>query len=1120
MPRFRLFISTLISSALFGLLPLGQYAAWAECPTPGEGVLVPTFCVTSTGDVAGGSEVTLRDAVTSANLETSSEIRFRSDIYADGIAEIKLTSPLEITSNVQIIGPELKAVEGEPVPQPQILISRDSGMAVGSSMIEISQNVEVKIEGVSLNSAGGAGHAIEVKEEAEGETDSVLTVEKSVIKNANSDSSGGAISTPGTVNIIESTIENNHSEGDGGAISAGGDVNVVNSTITNNSALGNGGAIQSEFNVAISNTLMENNSSSGAGGGVAAEGDVTVSYSGILDNTASSDGGAIYAMGDIRVEDDSLVDGNRSLNGEGGALKSEGTVTVLFSEISNNQSGSSGGAISAPQVLVNVEVVLIESEPVLVAATPMGDGPSSATFTGNSAGNKPDVTDTDEVDFRDDFNQRAGSGGAISAETVTTSQATFVSNTAIAGGAISVSDNVDISNSSFHANIANDGYGGAIDIDDFSSANSSIVNSTFNGNTAGDGGAIDGNGMVDVEGTELEPRLIVEGSTFSGNQAEGSGGAIYHIGKIEVSDSDFTSNSAEGRDGGAIYAENTAQITDSTFIDNHAGGNGGAISAGDSVEVTNSTFNENSTGERGGAIYANDDVSIASSSFGDNLSLNGGAIYAENTAQITDSTFIGNQAGENGGAISTGIALVNSSLFSSNSAANGGALEIFNESIIIDITENMGEPNPEIIECLGDLDAIEPEDLVSVYICLWNFNKVGNSVVMNSLFDENSSTEKGSAIFGATWLLFNTLSDNFSENGGSSIDLRSNLMTMLLGNLIISSNPEPLCAIPFDFSLRNLVSDESCTSMEDSLAELSGSLDPEMLSLLANPYMAGSERGIVPISLLEGLSMSLLTPMDFHLLVRLWLSELRGIENPLELLLPGSLQDAQLNYMHYFTSDEFVANSEDHVARSDELRNGELDLIRGILALILGMSSPNPGLEDPYSALEPTSQSVWRNAGRFIAFISEHISRDFMGNNRLVDGAWSAGAIETTLGSMDDESESESDSGPGYIEAQDDGKELLPQATNHQNWNQQTRDEMNWKLAEAERARLAAQEARDKAKKEAKLDRAKKRESLRAKTLEISTKVRATRTSNVKVSVKVQFNKGLKRANRFGAVAV
>lgn len=1168
MLRIRFFVSVLISGALFGVLPLGQYATWADCSVSGEEVGVSHFCVTNKSDDALETEsgLSLRAAITSANVQESSEIRFHTSIYADSMAEIKLTAPLNIDSNVRIIGPDLKLVEGQSNPIPQIVISRDESLAAGSSMIEIAQNTEVSVERVIVESLLPdpnilTGHAIEVKGDAETETSSVLSIEQSIIANASSVSNGAAISTPGTVNIVESTITSNVSQGDGGAISAGGDVNVTNSSIINNESAGDGGAIHSNSDVQISNTLLEGNTSGGKGGAVAAEGNVNISYSGVLDNSSVDDGGAVYAEGEVRVEDDALIDGNESIAGEGGAIKSESTVTVLFSEISNNQSGSSGGAISAPQVLVNVEQVLIESEPVLVVATPLSDGPSIATFTGNNAGINPDVTDTEEIDLRDDFNQRAGSGGAISAETVTTSQATFVSNTAIAGGAISVSSNVDVSNSTFNANVASDGFGGAIDIDDFSSANSSILNSTFNNNTAGDGGAIDGNGIV--EGLELDPQLVVEGSTFSQNQAEGSGGAIYQIGKLEISNSDFNSNSAEGGDGGAIYAAGATVISDSTFEGNLSGEDGGAISTEDSVEVTSSTFNENSSGERGGAIYSEVEVAVTTSSFEGNVSLNGGAlsssgdvaveesafignsaisseteiilsdiegalkdghggaIFAQNTARIENSSFEGNSADESGGAVSSQILLVNASTFENNSAHKGGALEVFNESRIIEITENMGEPDPAIIECLGeDFDPNQPQDLVRAYLCVWNFNNVGHSVVMNSLFDRNISTEKGSAIYGPTWLLFNTLNENYSANGGSSIDLRSNLMTMLLGNLIISSNPESLCTIPFDFSLRNLVSDETCTTMEDSLAELSGTLDPEMLSLLANPYTAGLEQEIVPIALLEGLSMSLLTPLDFHSLVVVWLSELRGIEDPFELLLPGSLQEAQLAYISYFTSEDFIADSEDHVALSDALRAGELDLLRGILALVLGMSIPNPDLEDPYSGLEPTSQSVWRNASEFLGFISENITKDLMENSRYIDRAWSAGAIETTLLSPEDEPDTEIPTDDPRPETLDSLPELLPEATQQSNWSQQSKEDLNLKLAEAEKARIAAQEATDRANKEAKTSRAKKRDALRAKTSEIAAKVRATKVASLKTPVKVQYNKSFVRPNKFGAIAV
>jgi predicted outer membrane repeat protein len=152
-----------------------------------------------------------------------------------------------------------------------------------------------------------------------------------------------------------------------------------------------------------------------------------------------------------------------------------------------------------------------------------------------------------------------------------------------------------INSSEFSDNVSN-ADGGAIDADGDTIINDSI----FSGNEAnGDGGAIDSDGI----------RTTINNSTFSGNSAPGGeGGAIDSADSATISDSTFANNSTgPGGDGGGIDTSNSGSdllVVRSTFSGNTADGDGGAMEAEDDVNVTNSTITDNTSVLGGGGINA------------------------------------------------------------------------------------------------------------------------------------------------------------------------------------------------------------------------------------------------------------------------------------------------------------------------------------------------------------------------------------------------------------------------------------------------------------------------------------------------------------------------------------
>lgn len=120
------------------------------------------------------------------------------------------------------------------------------------------------------------------------------------------------------------------------------------------------------------------------------------------------------------------------------------------------------------------------------------------------------------------------------------------------------------------------------------------------------------------------------GSTFSGNVADGAGGAIVSSGLfLRVADSLFTHNS--GRNGGAIYNDGTATtFTGSRFRANTATESGGAVAAISPVNLVRDLMSQNHADDRGGGLLVIHGLTtlVASRVISNSASISGGGIQA------------------------------------------------------------------------------------------------------------------------------------------------------------------------------------------------------------------------------------------------------------------------------------------------------------------------------------------------------------------------------------------------------------------------------------------------------------------------------------------------------------
>jgi len=196
------------------------------------------------------------------------------------------------------------------------------------------------------------------------------------------------------------------------------------------------------------------------------------------------------------------------------------------------------------------------------------------------------------------------------------------------------------------------GNGGAI----YANASPLVVqNSTFLGNdTLEDGGAI----------YVRDANLTVDECIFKGNHADEFGGAVvvynssFSPKTVTIQRSSFFDNTIHYFDGGGLAVEGrlTVTVENSAFFRNTTGFNGvgGAISIGTielgpynpaNVAIRNSTFSNNRASYYGGALYADDfdtkSVAVQNCTIVDNEAMSaGGGIYAPYTGYLTIETSI------------------------------------------------------------------------------------------------------------------------------------------------------------------------------------------------------------------------------------------------------------------------------------------------------------------------------------------------------------------------------------------------------------------------------------------------------------------------------------------------
>ena len=255
----------------------------------------------------------------------------------------------------------------------------------------------------------------------------------------------------------------------------------------------------------------------------------------------ASDGGGIFVSGNGTLTLSGVtVSNNHTTTGIGGGMLNNGTTTIANSIFSGNGTGGGGGGGG----INNQNAMTIDSTSITGNTTGSGGGNgaginnsatmtlTNATVSGNSAGG-------------------GGNGGGIFNSSQLTVGATSIGNNSAGpaggnGGGVYNSSTASFTNSTISTNAtAGGGNGGGA----YNSDTLTLVATPVVGNTAsGDGGGIYDSGLlltltnVTVGNNAAGPAgnggglfsisagIAVSGTTFSGNAAGGSGGAIYNNG--------------------------------------------------------------------------------------------------------------------------------------------------------------------------------------------------------------------------------------------------------------------------------------------------------------------------------------------------------------------------------------------------------------------------------------------------------------------------------------------------------------------------------------------------------------------------------------------------------------
>jgi filamentous hemagglutinin family protein len=579
------------------------------------------------------------------------------------------------------------------------------------------------------NQAGLDGGGIDSSEPT-----SSLVINRSTFLNNRAGVDGGGLFLGGNTQVIDVAVNNNQAGNAGGGIYNLGNLTIDQFSVSSNTALLGGGIanIGVGSRVTASNFLIDRNIAAGdRGGGVFSFQGAIAFTRGVFDQNQAARLGAGVALDnavgtlqDVVISNHQVIDAGAGINLEGtsaltlisalvrnnranygGAINTNtanGPVNITDSTFRTNTANVSGGAIYA-ETDTTISSTEFDGNVATVDAGAIYQ--QKRTLSLNSTIFRNNVSDRDggaiavfqnagllDVLNSSFINNRGGSGGAIFADPLTTTNITgtsFVGNQALAGnrvaydgGAIWNAGTATIASSFFDANIAQQS-GGAI----WNSGGLTIQSTTLNNNQAtNDGGAI----------ATTVGDLALNSSVLTSNTANNGGALDQNLGRLTIADSQFLTNRALVDGGGLNLLGTTNSSIQRTLIQGNQAASGGGVSLGGvtSLDLTQVALLGNQAISTGGGLKARSeqgfagtlnitDSSIIANSAGNN---NGGGLdfdpaIAGATLNLTGSVVNQNRAGEDGGGVILGINatgnITNSTIVQNQANRHGGGFSTY-----------------------------------------------------------------------------------------------------------------------------------------------------------------------------------------------------------------------------------------------------------------------------------------------------------------------------------------------------------------------------------------------------------------------------------------------------------
>ena len=508
-----------------------------------------------------------------------------------------------------------------------------------------------------------------------------VTFENITFKNGYFESKGGAIYFSSGGSVVNCYFTNNFARSGAGAIYKG---NAINCTFNNNSGV-YGGAL---YGGNVLNSIFINNVGNFGGAIYSGNANNCTFRNNTAKGTMVRNGAAIYetnATGCIFISNFGAEAMNRgsAINctfiNNSPAIRYCSAIDCIFI----NNSGSRGGALIESNgtrcIFINNSVETSSDGGAMYGGLAL-----NCTFINNSAGLYGALSNGIAINCNFSNNYACLGGGAIGSSSAI--NCIFINNTiggehGYCGGAIAYSSAV---NCTFINNSAENSYGGAI-------ARSSAVNCTFINNSAIKGGAIYMTEDINITDCIFKANSAEDGGAiysfytidaincnFTENTATNNGAAIYNV---NANNCTFLNNSAKNY-GGAVYFTGVGSVVNCSFIGNSAE-YGGAVYVY-SGSVVNCSFVNNSASDDGGAVYSDrGGGSVVNCMFFNNSASDyGGAVYFRGGGSVVNCSFIGNSAGYRGGAVSGG-SVVNCMFFNNSASDYGGAVYFGNGGSVV-----------------------------------------------------------------------------------------------------------------------------------------------------------------------------------------------------------------------------------------------------------------------------------------------------------------------------------------------------------------------------------------------------------------------------------------------------